>query len=243
MTSFFYLQYQSTFCMCWVRALGLTWSCHTRARAGWAEGGHAQCSPSTCWGVSDWACSSKWLGSPQLEHVQAHDWVGPIGYAQAETWASSRGWTVLGLAQAVPTSLCVGRTWANPAATRPYVSYANQRRGLAQLLPMQGSWACPCRARLGSTRGHCWRGCLGVLHIVEENQWDIWNPEEILCQKHMLFMQKHWFETLTFLNFYLTSVKSKFWWRHIIKWPLQSISTCNHYDNYVPYGMFVTFVF
>ena len=45
---------QSTFCMGWTRAgLGLTWACHTRAHAGWAEGGQAQLQP-------------KYLGLPTL---------------------------------------------------------------------------------------------------------------------------------------------------------------------------------
>ena len=28
----------------------------------------------------------------------------------------------------------------------------------------------------------------GILRIVEENQWHIWNPEEILRKKHVLAM-------------------------------------------------------
>ena len=54
-------------------------------------------------GVPDWACPSNELGLPQLGHDQAHDWAGPIGHAQAGTWASLRTWAVLGLAEAVPT--------------------------------------------------------------------------------------------------------------------------------------------
>ena len=31
--------------------------------------------------------------------------------------------------------------------------------------------------------------CLGVLHIKEENERHIWNPEETLSQKHVLCVQ------------------------------------------------------
>ena len=78
MTSIFYLQYQSTFCMGWTRAgLGMTWSCHTRAQAGWAEGGQAQVQPKYLLGsvllgmfkqliglATAGTCLSTWLGRP-----------------------------------------------------------------------------------------------------------------------------------------------------------------------------------
>ena len=69
--------------------------------------------------------------------------------------------------------------------------------------------------------------CLGVLHIVDENKWHIWNLEEILSQKYVLFMQKYWFQNLTFLsNLDLISVKNKLWWIHRVKCPSLLISRC-----------------
>ena len=65
-----------------------------------------------------------------------------------------------------------------------------------------------------------------VLRIVQENEWHIWNPEEILDKKHVLFMQKYWFENLTWPwpDLELTSIKSQIGWSHRVKWlsPLRS---------------------
>ena len=44
--------------------------------------------------------------------------------------------------------------------------------------------------------------------------------------KHVLVMQKYWYENLTLWpDFHLTAVKSKLWWRHRVKLPSPSIST------------------
>ena len=63
---------------------------------------------------------------------------------------------------------------------------------------------------------------LGVLHIVDENKWLILNPEEILSQKCFNAKILIW----KFDLFYLTSIKSKFWWRYRVKCPSLSVSMC-----------------
>ena len=74
------------------------------------------------------------------------------------------------------------------------------------------------------------------------NNWHIWNPEEILNPKHVLLVQKYWFENFNFFTCIdLTSVKSKLRWRHRthhyrylrVKLPRKRVSL----------GMFVTFIF
>ena len=35
-----------------------------------------------------------------------------------------------------------------------------------------------------------------VLRFVEENEWDIWNPEKIVSHTHVLFKQKYWSDNL-----------------------------------------------
>ena len=67
-----------------------------------------------------------------------------------------------------------------------------------------------------------------VLRIVQENEWHIWNPEEILDKKHVLFMQKYWFENLTWPwpDLELTSIKSQIGWCHRVKWLSPSRSAC-----------------
>ena len=74
------------------------------------------------------------------------------------------------------------------------------------------------------------------------NNWHIWNPEEIPNPKHVLLVQKYWFENFNFFTCIdLTSVKSKLRWRHRthhyrylrVKLPRKRVSL----------GMFVTFIF
>ena len=96
--------------MSWARAvLGQTWTYHTTAQCGWAEGGQAQVQP-TYLGLPTFllvrvlfGMPKKLIELPQLEYVQVHDWVSLIGHAQTGRWASLSTWEELGLAQAVLT--------------------------------------------------------------------------------------------------------------------------------------------
>ena len=67
-----------------------------------------------------------------------------------------------------------------------------------------------------------------VLHILQENEWHIWNPEEIQDKKHVLVMQKYWFKNLTSTlpDLELASIKSQIGWCHEVKWLSPSWSAC-----------------
>ena len=67
--------------------LGQTWTCHNTTQAGWAEDGQAQVQ-STYLGLPTFllVCAlfgmpKQLINLPQLEYVQAHDWVSLIGHA------------------------------------------------------------------------------------------------------------------------------------------------------------------
>ena len=67
---------------------------------------------------------------------------------------------------------------------------------------------------------------LWILHIVETTN-DIFGIMRKFWVRNLCFYAKYWFENLAFLpDLDLTSIKSKLWWRHRVKWPSLSISTC-----------------
>ena len=136
---------QSTFCMGWTRArLGLTWACHTRAYAGWAEGGQAQLQP-------------KYLGLPTFLLGRAQ-W-GTNRACPGGNVGKQRAWAVLGPAQAVPTQFCVGRTWANP---RRYSALCFIRRPAAGVCPTPAhasDLGMPMQSPIGARMGNVdWDG-------------------------------------------------------------------------------------
>ena len=78
-------------------------ACHTRAQAGWAEGGQAQVQPKYL-GLPTFLLGRARLGLPLPQYAQAHDWASPMGMPKHEGGqVHPSTWTMLGPARAVPT--------------------------------------------------------------------------------------------------------------------------------------------